>query len=384
MTSRTRNWALGFLAATLYTAGQSVNLTMRVPKVPLLELVLFEYPVWISVLLIAPLVFWLARRIPLFGDRATRNFCIHAVAGSIVVLWEFVLVEAMRRFIVVPIVLGTGIASSKSAVDYAGLSAGHPLIVEAAIDFKYYMLFFFFIYFALAILYNGYSSHRELTTARVRTQELQTLLATSQLDSLRLQLHPHFLFNTLNTVSSLMTRDVVLARRTLARLSELLRETLSGTAAHEVALHSELEFLDAYVEIQTARFGARLRVEKNVEAGAMNLLVPRMLLQPLVENSIHHGMRDGDQPLCIRIEAVTSAQSLNLIVSDDGVGLQSRKLRERVGLRNTRERLERLYGSEQQLQIEAPVSGGFTICLVLPARSRKDEWDEERVAREIA
>jgi hypothetical protein len=82
MTSRTRNWALGFLAATLYTAGQSVNLTMRVPKVPLLELVLFEYPVWISVLLIAPLVFWLARRIPLFGDRATRNFCIHAVAGS--------------------------------------------------------------------------------------------------------------------------------------------------------------------------------------------------------------------------------------------------------------------------------------------------------------
>ena len=382
MNSRLRIWALALLAAILYSAGQAANLSERITTIPWLELFLFELPVWLGVVIISPIVFWIARRVPLYGEKSTRNFFIHVVAACVVVSFQFLIVESLRRVVISPIVLASGMATTKQALAYAGAVTTVPLLIAALTAFKYYMLFFFFIYFALAIFYHGYTYHRELNSARLRTQELQTLLAKSQLDSLRLQLHPHFLFNTLNTVSSLMSRDIVLARRMLARLSELLRETLSESAAHEVTLASELNFLDAYLEIQSARFGSRLRVEKSIEPGVLNMLVPRMMLQPLVENAIHHGMRDGEQPLCIRIEATTSNGSLTLTVSDDGVGLRGKKLRERVGLRNTRERLERLYGPAQKMEIESPASGGFSVRLVLPAHLA--EYRSTEAKREIA
>ena len=384
MTSRSRNWALAVLAAILYSAGQALNLSQRLTSIPWLEFFLFELPVWLSVVLISPLVFWIARRLPLYGDKSTRNFLIHVVAACAVVSVEFLFVETMRRNVVAPIVLGSGIATTKAAIGYATVPTGSHILLAVATAFKYYMLFFFFIYFALAIFYHGYRYYRELSTARLRTQELQTLLAKSQLDSLRLQLHPHFLFNTLNTVSGLMSRDIVLARRMLARLSELLRETLSESSTHEVTLASELNFLDAYLEIQAARFGSRLRIEKNVQPTTLTLLVPRMLLQPLVENSIHHGMHDGEQPLCVRVEAAIAGETLNLAVGDDGVGLRGKKLRERVGLSNTRERLERLYGTAQKMEIETPANGGFCVRLVLPAHLAEYRSIDERVEREIA
>ncbi len=261
--------------------------------------------------------------------------------------------------------------------------------MQAWYAFRGYWVFFFVVYFAVVILYHGVRYHSELSSERLRAQELQTLLAKSQLYSLRLQLQPHFLFNTLNTVSSLMTRDVALARRTIVRLSDLLRQTVRDSAAHEVALAGELEFLAAYLDIQAARFGPRLVVEKRIDPAAGRMLVPRMLLQPLVENSIHHGMRDGDSPLVVRIEAAVDAGSLELRVIDNGVGLRNQKLVENVGLRNTRERLERLYGTDQEMRVDAS-SGqreGFSVIMRLPARVAEElptagESDQRR--REIA
>src|SRR2546423_13635626 len=180
-----------------------------------------------------------------------------------------------------------------------------------------------------------------------------------------------------------MTRAGPPAPRTLARLSDLLRETLRDAAAPEIACASELEFLAVYVDIQTARFGSRLVVEKRIEPAAELILVPRMLLQPLVENSIHHGMRDGDSPLVVCVEASADSDYLELKVVDNGVGLRNRKLVENVGLRNTRERLERLYGARQELHIDCPTEGGFCVTMRIPARVAAQPPEELR-RREIA
>jgi len=383
MISRTRLWALAIGAAFLYAAAQTVQLVLHIKDVPVLELYLYELPVWISVIAVSPMVFWLARRLPLFGPKAGRNFLAHLVLGNFVLFFQFLLVEGIRALVITPLVLGTGIASNAAGLKYAHLGDDGSVLMNALASFRIYAVFFLFVYFAAAILYHSVLYHRELSASRLHTQELQTLLAKSQLDSLRLQLQPHFLFNTLNTVSSLMTRDVPLARRTLARLSDLLRETLRDAAAHEIALASELEFLAVYVDIQTARFGSRLVVEKRIEPAAERILVPRMLLQPLVENSIHHGMRDGDSPLVVCVEASADSDYLELKVVDNGVGLRNRKLVENVGLRNTRERLERLYGARQELHIDCPTEGGFCVTMRIPARVAAQPPEELR-RREIA
>ena len=382
MISRARVWAFAVLGAMIYTAAQTMELTRAVKNVPWLELYLIELPVWLSALAIAPIVFAISRRLPLFGPRAARNFLAHLPFAAVVLFLMFILVESGRRFAMVPLVLRTGIASTAQGVKYANLDAVDPVLVNAWQAFRVYVVFFMFVYFALVVLYHSISYRRELNVSRLHAQELQTLLAKSQLDSLRLQLQPHFLFNTLNTVSSLMTRDVALARRTLARLSDLLRDTLRGSATHEVALASELASLAVYLEIQSARFGARLVVEKTVEPAAGRILVPRMLLQPLVENSIHHGMRDGDSPLVIRIGAALDGSSIQLSVVDNGAGLRNRKPVENVGLGNTRERLEKLYGTEQSMTVDASQEG-FSVTLRFPARVAEEPIEEYR-EREIA
>ena len=382
MITRTRAWILAFGASLIYAGAQTVLLVLHVKGVPPLELYLFEAPVWIAVVAVSPVVFYLARRLPLFGPKAGRNFLAHLVLGNIVLYLQFVLMGIMRQLLIKPIVLGTGIASTQSALKYAHGEDG-SIFLSAFYAFRIYAVFFLFVYFAAAILYHSITYHRELNVQRLHAQELQTLLAKSQLDSLRLQLQPHFLFNTLNTVSSLMTRDVALARRTLARLSDLLRETLCDLASHEVSLASELASLAVYLEIQSARFGSRLVVEKKIQPAALRILVPRMLLQPLVENSIHHGMRDGDSPLVIRIEASVDADALELKVVDNGAGLRNRKLVENVGLGNTRERLEKLYGLEQEMSVDAPPGGGFTVTMLFRARVAAEPVEERR-EREIA
>ncbi len=383
MISRTRAWALAIVAAVLYTGAQTIQLALHIKGVPVLELYLFELPVWLSVLIISPLVFWLARHLPLFGPRAGRNFAVHLVLANFVLFLQFLAIESMRRAIIMPIVMGGGIANSQSAIKYAQLDLGNSVLAQAWEVYRIYVVFFLFVYFAAVVLYHSIRYRRELNAERLNAQELQTLLAKSQLDSLRLQLQPHFLFNTLNTVSSLMSRDVPLARRTLARLSDLLRESLRDSARHEVALASELEFLDVYVDIQSARFGARLVVEKKIQPAALRICVPRMLLQPLVENSIHHGMRDGDSPLVIRVEGTVDAGTLTLKVVDNGVGLRNRKLVENVGLRNTRERLEKLYGLDQDMSVDLSPGEGFSVTLRFPARVAEEPVEENR-QREIA
>jgi two-component system, LytTR family, sensor kinase len=178
-----------------------------------------------------------------------------------------------------------------------------------------------------------------------------------------------------------MNSDVVLARRTLADLSDLLRQSLRNSSQHEVTLASELEFLTTYQHIQQARFGSRLRFTRDVDSKYLQALIPRMILQPLVENSIRHGMLDGDEVLEITVQVDAAKDTLRVSVADNGAGLTTAGLEEGVGIRNTRQRLEKLYGQGHKVDFRKPESGGFEISIVIPIRYSpivEDKWADDR------
>jgi two-component system LytT family sensor kinase len=226
------------------------------------------------------------------------------------------------------------------------------------------------VYFALVGALLALRSLRALAARELRASQLEAQLAQAQLQLLRSQLHPHFLFNALHGISALMHQDVEAAERMVSRLGELLRASLEGarTGRHEVSLAEELQLLGPYLDIEQTRFSDRLRVRLEVPEEARSALVPALLLQPLVENAIRHGIapRRGPGEVVVRAERVQ--ERLELEVRDDGVGPPP-ELREGVGLRNTRDRLERLYGPQGRLEVVSARPRGFIARLTLPFRS---------------
>jgi len=192
-------------------------------------------------------------------------------------------------------------------------------------------------------------------------------LAEARLHVLSAQLQPHFLFNTLHAISALVWADPARADRLLARLSEMLRLTLRSGTRVETTLAEELTLLERYAEIQETRYGDRLRVSFDVEAGVREALVPRLILQPLVENAIRHGVTRRITPGQVEVRAWQGDGRLNLTVRDDGVGLGA-GVREGVGLSITRARLRQLYGREQRFALAPAPEGGALCSLSIPFR----------------
>jgi two-component system, LytTR family, sensor kinase len=213
----------------------------------------------------------------------------------------------------------------------------------------------------------------EAAQLQAQTALLQAELAEARLTALQTQLNPHFLFNTLHAVSSLVERDPRGVRRMIARLSDLLRLTLDRTDQQEVVLEQELAFLERYLEIMQIRFQGRLQVETDVEAGVANALVPTLILQPLVENAVKHGVGKVDASGRIEIKARRHGERLVLSVRDNGPGLDGDGAGdEGVGLRNTRARLEQLYGIAQSLTLREPPEGGLIAEVTLPYHTASD------------
>jgi two-component system, LytTR family, sensor kinase len=217
--------------------------------------------------------------------------------------------------------------------------------------------YWFFIVMVLAV--------RHYTTSRARQQratELAAAVAKSQLAVLRTQLHPHFLFNALNSISSLVFDEPREAQRMIAQLAELLRATLDDGGLGSWPLRRELELLERYTAIEQVRFGDRLGVQIQCDAEALEAIVPSLLLQPLVENAILHGIQPSITGGTVRIAARRDGRWLHLVVDDDGVGFHNGATNgraERVGLSNSRERLEKEFGDDQALEI-APAEGSGT------------------------
>jgi sensor histidine kinase YesM len=186
-----------------------------------------------------------------------------------------------------------------------------------------------------------------------------------------MQLNPHFLFNTLNSIASLV-HEQPQAEEMIEALSDLLRLTLTAPERQEVALREELHFLERYLLIEQIRFGERLRVEKQIDVSALDAMVPILILQPLVENAIRHGIEAQIAPGIIRVVAANDAEKLVLRVEDNGKGLASSSkgtLKEGVGLTNTRSRLKELYGGRGSLELKSGKAGGFSAEIHLPWRT---------------
>lgn len=225
------------------------------------------------------------------------------------------------------------------------------------------------VYASVIAVVMVFEYHQKFRERELQTSQLQTQLVQAQLKMLRMQLNPHFLFNTLHNISALMHKDVHAAEQMLVRLSDMLRSTLENEGEPEVTLKQELEFLDNYLTIQQIRFGDRLKVEVNVDPGVLDAKVPNLLLQPIVENAVVHGIAPYTAQGRVEISAERRGPKLLLQVRDNGPGLaDGEELIEGIGLRNTRERLQRMYGEFQRLEVENAPAGGLLVSIELPCR----------------
>jgi signal transduction histidine kinase len=309
------------------------------------------------------------------ADAASRAF-FSAAVWSVITLITFALV---RRFplerprpghIAIHVISGAALAFGDVAASYVvgqvtGWLDGWPFVDHFFSGFPT-NLFFYWLLVGVAHGIMFYERYRQGHADAVR---LRARLAQAELHLLKSQLHPHFLFNTLHAISTLMHRDVRAADRMLARLSDLLRVALDYTGTQEVSLQEELEFLEPYLEIERARLGERLSFELDVPPDVLDARVPHMILQPLVENAIRHGIAPRVAPGHIRVSARPRRDMLDIDVSDDGVGMPNgRSLNGGLGLTITRARLEQLYGRNFRFDPHNTPEGGFRVSITIPFR----------------
>ena len=214
----------------------------------------------------------------------------------------------------------------------------------------------------------GWRASRLAHARERREAELERQLIEARLTGLSRQLHPHFHFNTLNAIVEYVRTDPELAEEMLLDLSELLRHALRATKRNVVPLAEELELLDRYLSIQRVRFGERLCVERRIATPALEARVPAMLLQPLVENALVHGLDHSDGPMTLTIEASLDGELLRLAVRDDAPAAPTETTGEGIGLANTRQRLETLYGGAFRFAAGARPEGGFSVDFVFPSQ----------------
>jgi len=219
---------------------------------------------------------------------------------------------------------------------------------------------------------------RETLELRAQASELEAQLAASKLRALRMQLNPHFLFNTLHTISSNLERDPSGMRRMISQLSGLLRYILDHSDANEVTLRQELSFLDGYLNIQQTRFADTLTIERDIDDGVLDALVPNLVLQPIVENAIKHAVSVRGAGSTLAIRAWEEEGQLRLSVQDNGPGLPAASgdgappSSSGIGLRNTRARLETLYGDGHSLDLVPAPTGGLDVRIALPYHTPYD------------
>lgn len=349
MRSTLSRWGLGFLAWTvlaLLSASQwAVAMGAEGRPFEWGGLITNRLVDWYSCAVFTPLFFWLARRYPIDRGRWLRHLPLHLLAAALATPAKF----ALQRWVL---------------VDLAGQDFP-PLTQVLARSFITENIAFWCVILAVhAIEFHQRVREREVLTAR-----LQARLSEAQLDALTSRLHPHFLFNTLQGISTLVYRDPTAADAMLGHLSTLLRRALTRGQGHEVSLTEELGLLEEYLAIVQVRFGDRVAVTRGIDPAALTGLVPQLLLQPLVENAIEHGIARRAGAGRIAIQAIREGDRLRISVTDNGPGLE-RSAPEGVGLGSTRLRLGELYGEKGTLTLEPGSPGGLVATVTLPFHER--------------
>lgn len=354
---------LGFFSA--FQASQLVRLFYDEPT-PFLILLVLNLGYWWAWAILAPLVIWLAARFPFERQTWWRVLPVHLVAVLVLTFLHIVMAD------------GVHVATMAAwKMDWEGPAWWTRVTRSYFQSFDWEMATYWAIIgFSHAVAYQRQAQDRAL-----RASQLETRLAEAQLQALQRQLHPHFLFNTLNAISALMHRDVEAADQMLSRLSDLLRIALDQRGAQEVPLKEELEFLQKYLEIEETRFGDRLTVCYDIDPVTLDAQVPNLLLQPLVENSIRHAVAVRIEPGVIEIRSRREGDFLVVSVRDNGPGLpkEGAVSGRGVGLANTRSRLEHLYGPAHRLTFSEPAGGGLIVSVAVPFRAEvlTDDYGEE-------
>jgi two-component sensor histidine kinase len=343
-------WIVNVALTTVqvYVMAQSSG---RSPR--LLGLLVFMTPSFMVWFASVPLIVGvLTRRFSFSSGRMLRSGAVHLVASVVIGLaTQVVDTLTMMR--------------AEPTVSFWSMLLGMARVWILWAVFTYW----FFVVMVLAV--------RHYTTSRARQQratELAAVVAKSQLAVLRTQLHPHFLFNALNSISSLVFDEPREAQKMIAQLAELLRATLDDGGLGSWPLRRELELLERYTAIERVRFGDRLGVQIRCDADALDAIVPSLLLQPLVENAILHGIQPSIAGGTVRIAARRDGRWLHLVVDDDGVGLPKSVANgraERVGLSNSRERLEKEFGADQALDIGPADGAGTAVQIRIPWSTRE-------------
>jgi two-component system LytT family sensor kinase len=302
---------------------------------------------WLWMLLV-PLVGSLGR---LGAGHGWRRFCMVHVPAALAVA----LAQMLAHLLVFWSLSGPG-----------GRMPVHTLGQYLRMEFVYSYHLAVLTYWIILVVLLGMESRRRLRDERLRRTQLETQLAQSQLQALRMQLQPHFLFNTLNAISALALADPLQARLMIARLSDFLRLTLEERHAPQVPLSRELEFLTCYLDIQQVRFQDRLSTQFDVADDTLGAAVPNLILQPLVENALRHGLQDKPGAGILRISTQRDGEQLQLRVDDDGLGLPPQGALEGIGMGNTRSRLRMLFGDSAKLELTSLTNGGTRAEVCLP------------------
>jgi two-component system LytT family sensor kinase len=312
-----------------------------------------DFYVWA---LLCPLILYLAKRFPISRTGWRKALLVHIPASLLVSLVQVALHTVVTQIV-------EGYLTREGAWE----------VFRALFARTYH--FGLIPYWVMVLVWCGiqYYKDREL-----RASQLQTRLAQAELQALKMQLHPHFLFNTLHAISALMQQDVKAADRMVARLSDLLRISLQASNIQEVPLWQELEFLEGYLEIEKTRFQDRLKVEMNIAPETLDATIPNLILQPLVENSIRHGIAKHRGAGLVEIRSEKEDGRLRVLVRDNGAGLPDEgcdTFKEGIGLSNTRARLQQLYGSKHDLQFRNAPGGGLVVTLLIPFSTNCKEGD---------
>ncbi len=318
-------------------------------KVPVLYPLLWEFTGWYGVLPFVPVIYWASWRWPI--TRAT---------------WRGAAVMHLMLAAAISLALTTLFCLLRIGIyRWLGLGDYDPGILVYRYLFEFHKFAVVYAGFqGLSWLYRYTSAQgaREAAAARLAQD-----LAEARLESLKTQINPHFLFNALNTISSVMYEDVRLADRLISRLSELMRESLSHAARQTVSLAEEARILDLYVQIMQARFGPRLDVRVGIPPECAGLSVPAFLLQPLVENAIkHHDRTRAEGSIAVQVRAWSAGSTLHVAVEDNGPGLAA-GASEGVGLTNLHARLAHLYGAAGRLTLTNRAEGGLSVDVGIPA-----------------
>jgi signal transduction histidine kinase len=307
---------------------------------------------------ITPIVLYVSKKFPLEKPRFLSSIAVHLAVAAVLCF-----VTAMAR---------TAITMSIHPFD--PLTSLDPYWLQFRKGLLGAVPYVLFLYVAVAGVGYAIEYRRVARERAIRAAQLEALLSQAQVLSLKMQLHPHFLFNTLNGIATLVREgDGENAVKMLLGLSNMLRYALDSSGRQEVPLSEEIEFLNLYLGVEQMRFPDRLKIEMDIANDTEQALVPSLMLQPLVENAIRHGLAPRVAPGTVRVRSRRDGDSLVLDVEDDGVGLSSETSTSGIGLQNTRSRLAQLYQSGCELKIGNREHGGVEVRLVLPFRTASAE-----------